>query len=392
MLEEKFEKYIIDFIKSTNKTDYFSRNLCCNFLSSFNIDVSSLLTNNDKTLFSNNMQRWNMGTMTIDDIIKNNYKLSFVLTGTLYCLDNMPENVKIFINIWLDLFDSQKSLPIEIIKKYPYNKLLQIHFMLFVRQFIDTHNNNIMITINKFLDETGCIDRIDSTFIENPNIKFGSMRINNDMFNDIDRYSKIICDLQNTLSMSKNNDIHNNLKNQHISNLHNITIYKKKTIPKTVKNILWKKYFGSESTGICVCYETNEISILHFEAGHIQSEKNGGTYELNNLKPVCSLCNKSIGTSNMDEFMKTFGLNTQKISHDIDEQNDFSLVKIIVNKKNVSNVAKNMSINIDTPEKIIFVLKSKKKDELKKILINMNIKIKTKYTKSDMINEIIENS
>ena len=37
------------------------------------------------------------------------------------------------------------------------------------------------------------------------------------------------------------------------------------------------------------------------------AEKNGGPTMLQNLRPTCSLCNKSMGTKNMEIFMETWG-------------------------------------------------------------------------------------
>jgi hypothetical protein len=52
-----------------------------------------------------------------------------------------------------------------------------------------------------------------------------------------------------------------------------------------------------------VCEEM--ISRDNFEAGHIKSHKNGGDNRLENLKPVCSKCNKRVGTKNMMEFKES---------------------------------------------------------------------------------------
>jgi hypothetical protein len=76
----------------------------------------------------------------------------------------------------------------------------------------------------------------------------------------------------------------------------------KKTIPKTLKNMVWDKYIGREKgTGECNCCH-NEIDAKHFECGHVLSEAKGGELSINNLRPVCSLCNKSMNTQNMEEF------------------------------------------------------------------------------------------
>ncbi len=49
------------------------------------------------------------------------------------------------------------------------------------------------------------------------------------------------------------------------------------------------------------------ISVKNFDCGHIISEKNGGIVSLDNLKPICRLCNSSMSTNNMDDFIKKYG-------------------------------------------------------------------------------------
>jgi hypothetical protein len=74
--------------------------------------------------------------------------------------------------------------------------------------------------------------------------------------------------------------------------------YKKKSISSVIRNKVWKKYF-STLEAICPNCQNNSISAFNFEAGHIISEKNGGKTELDNLIPLCSQCNKSIGSKNL---------------------------------------------------------------------------------------------
>jgi 5-methylcytosine-specific restriction endonuclease McrA len=83
---------------------------------------------------------------------------------------------------------------------------------------------------------------------------------------------------------------------------------KKEKIPATLKNIVWHKYFETSLTGLCQCCKVENISKAIFDAGHIISEKNGGQVILENLKPICKLCNSSMGKTNMDEFMKKYGI------------------------------------------------------------------------------------
>ncbi len=71
----------------------------------------------------------------------------------------------------------------------------------------------------------------------------------------------------------------------------------RKSIPKIVKNQVWDKYIGKDK-GIGQCYCCNkEIDSKHFECGHINSVASGGADTCDNLRPICSLCNKSISSS-----------------------------------------------------------------------------------------------
>lgn len=78
------------------------------------------------------------------------------------------------------------------------------------------------------------------------------------------------------------------------------------SIPKTVKDNLWDQHFGKEA-GIGKCYCCNaEINSKKFDCGHIISVADGGTNNIDNLKPICSTCNKSMGTQNMETFKKEY--------------------------------------------------------------------------------------
>lgn len=44
-----------------------------------------------------------------------------------------------------------------------------------------------------------------------------------------------------------------------------------------------------------------------FHAGHIISDKDKGKVELENLRPLCSKCNLSMGSENMFEFISKYG-------------------------------------------------------------------------------------
>ena len=81
---------------------------------------------------------------------------------------------------------------------------------------------------------------------------------------------------------------------------------KKQHIPKKLKNMIWDKYVGKEKgVGLCYCC-SEEIDSKNFEAGHIIPEAKGGPTNVDNLRPICSCCNKSMGTQNMDVFKEKY--------------------------------------------------------------------------------------
>jgi hypothetical protein len=89
--------------------------------------------------------------------------------------------------------------------------------------------------------------------------------------------------------------------------------YRKQTIPKTLKIKVWDFYIGEKNgIGICLCCNEEKIKAAHFECGHVISEYNGGPTCLENLRPICSRCNRSIGSKNMDKFMDIYSFTKPK--------------------------------------------------------------------------------
>jgi 5-methylcytosine-specific restriction endonuclease McrA len=84
---------------------------------------------------------------------------------------------------------------------------------------------------------------------------------------------------------------------------------KKQSIPKNVRIIIWNHYIGEDIIKHkCLCCKKVTISNTQFEVGHVLSEKNGGTHEINNLRPICFSCNHSMGAENMVDFVVKYGL------------------------------------------------------------------------------------
>jgi 5-methylcytosine-specific restriction endonuclease McrA len=83
--------------------------------------------------------------------------------------------------------------------------------------------------------------------------------------------------------------------------------YTKKSISATMRRKVWDEYIGKKiGEAKCLCCKMTDITQLTFHCGHIIPECKGGELTLSNLKPICSSCNSSMGTINMNDFMKTF--------------------------------------------------------------------------------------
>ena len=82
---------------------------------------------------------------------------------------------------------------------------------------------------------------------------------------------------------------------------------KKKAISSTIKKLVWNTNIGEEiGKSKCTCCSVTDITQLSFHCGHIIAEANGGETTVSNLKPICQNCNSSMGTKDMNIFMKSF--------------------------------------------------------------------------------------
>ena len=87
--------------------------------------------------------------------------------------------------------------------------------------------------------------------------------------------------------------------------------YRKKTIPKVVKDLTWQRWIGDDiAKAKCLCCGINEIKMNSFHCGHVISEADGGQTTVDNLRPVCATCNLSMRTQNMEKFKGQHGLGT----------------------------------------------------------------------------------
>jgi 5-methylcytosine-specific restriction endonuclease McrA len=71
---------------------------------------------------------------------------------------------------------------------------------------------------------------------------------------------------------------------------------RKQNIPRAVKEQLWLRDMGKEFEGKCMTsWCKNMITLFDFQCGHNIPESKGGKTVLDNLVPICSRCNTSMG-------------------------------------------------------------------------------------------------
>ncbi len=72
--------------------------------------------------------------------------------------------------------------------------------------------------------------------------------------------------------------------------------YKKDNIPKRIKELVWITYNGELFSKKCfVSWCNNITNVFNFHTGHDIPNSKGGTLDIENLKPICSSCNLSMG-------------------------------------------------------------------------------------------------
>ena len=78
-----------------------------------------------------------------------------------------------------------------------------------------------------------------------------------------------------------------------------------KSIPCAVRLSVFEQFTDPEDPR-CFCCGTS-INLLRFDVGHCIARAKGGSTKIENLRPICSPCNSSMGVNNMLSFMEKYG-------------------------------------------------------------------------------------
>ena len=94
------------------------------------------------------------------------------------------------------------------------------------------------------------------------------------------------------------------------SNFLKVKMKLRKAIPKALRQQVWINEYGCDlfKNKCYVSWCNNIITPFNFEVGHNIPYSRGGTDKIDNLKPICSLCNKSMSNKyTIDEFIDLGG-------------------------------------------------------------------------------------
>ena len=71
--------------------------------------------------------------------------------------------------------------------------------------------------------------------------------------------------------------------------------YRKANIPKAIREQCWIQTMGKNFENECyIPWCKNIINVFDFHVGHDVPESEGGTLDINNIKPICARCNLSM--------------------------------------------------------------------------------------------------
>ncbi len=78
---------------------------------------------------------------------------------------------------------------------------------------------------------------------------------------------------------------------------------RKTKIKAALREQVWLRYTGPKYESKCATYWCeNKINVFNFQCGHLEAEAKGGPTTVENLIPLCSRCNQSMGTMHMNDW------------------------------------------------------------------------------------------
>lgn len=108
------------------------------------------------------------------------------------------------------------------------------------------------------------------------------------------------------LDKKKKIDVVKNKKIKTVKNKKSKCNKKNNNIPKSIRDEIWRLYFGNCKDGHCMVCK-HKITDLNFECGHNIPKSKGGSDKISNLVPICRNCNLGMGNRyTITEYKKMF--------------------------------------------------------------------------------------
>lgn len=253
----------------------------------------------------------------IIDIFPNNMKELDEYYNLINDINSTKLNNTLLLN---DLKDSNKAEIAEVTEDIEMEDMEQRE--LIIKQTYDYFMNNYSNSFKyngrrrpylckyKFLEELEIIYELEKHRINSSKCLINILeKLNNKYKCQKDNWFPAKGDIDNTLilnNIKQNNNLYFGLfPNEWYKHLNKFPTYNSETkISKSLRQQVWFKYANNKLETKCNCCGLNTINAFTFECGHIVPASKGGKCNINNLVPICSLCNKSMGTINMIKFMK----------------------------------------------------------------------------------------
>jgi 5-methylcytosine-specific restriction endonuclease McrA len=100
---------------------------------------------------------------------------------------------------------------------------------------------------------------------------------------------------------------------------------RKQKIPVALREQVWIRQNGRVFESSCsIAWCKNIITVFDFQSGHNIPESKGGSTTIDNLIPICSRCNLSMGNKyTIDEWTASFQENPMKVPIEIKPKKSF---------------------------------------------------------------------
>jgi 5-methylcytosine-specific restriction endonuclease McrA len=149
-----------------------------------------------------------------------------------------------------------------------------------------------------------------------------------------------------------------------------------RNIDGTMRANVWLTHIGRLFDAKCYTGCGKDISCFDFECGHIVAHSKGGPATLENLRPICTPCNRSMHTKDMNRFIKDHG---------------FTVPRYTSKTSKYSSIRKKAITNYDNDDDIFTVSDNRNDDDIISVSSKPPIDLKKATSKKTIANRDDDN-